>query len=222
MGNLNKIAICPELGYIIGFALGDGCIYERNGACHLVVINKDKEVLKKFRDALKEVIINSYANFPIRRVLRGRKNYYCLDFGSSKVLYELLNNKDISLAIATRFYPLLFLKGFFDAEGSIYISKQSISATIECCNNDKLIMDTISQTLTQLGIENHLEHYSKKTKNGYSHRVRIYGWRAILKFYEQIGFTALRKHLKLKEIVDKIIWRQQELGRIDYFSNKLK
>ncbi len=118
-----------ESAYLIGYICSDGCVHKRSGRNRsyvLTITSKDKEHLEKIRALLK-------SDYAISRKIGGTGSIsYNLTISNSAICLDL-----ISLGILPRKTLILtklsvpgifradFVRGFFDADGSVYIYKVS-------------------------------------------------------------------------------------------------
>jgi len=136
----------PESAWLYGWAIGDGN-FTRKDYLHFRLSAIDKEVLFKFRDVLD-------SEHPVYDFLSHGHEMSRIQFNSITLVKDLkrLHYRDVP-----RQYFKYWLRGFFEAEGSVYWHKEnhnsrggSIHASIG--QNDYEILDYILQTLRDEGV----------------------------------------------------------------------
>jgi intein-encoded DNA endonuclease-like protein len=133
-GRKGKIIRCPELLYVIGALLGDGCLYQWRITNHHVILVGDKlftekyaafayictnKKVKAYIDRSKNVFFVRINNYELYLLFqRSRK-----DLG---VLRDLIHEFGEGAAIH-------FVEGFFDAEGCVKIIREPQRKTPKIC-----------------------------------------------------------------------------------------
>lgn len=196
------LKITPEFAFVLGSILGDGCITlrKRNNKTmgQIELVTKDKDYATNFKESLEEwsrtkckliFYRNIWHVFSYSLVVAR-----CLKYFDSSRLFNL-NDKIKSS----------FLRGIFDAEGSVDV------------NSKKIIFANTSKNIIKL-VENILESFNIKFQvYDRCSKVRFIEGRKLLPssyfviqisskeglrlFYEKIGFSIKRKNGKLKNIV---------------------
>ncbi|MBI2652339.1 hypothetical protein HYX00_02630 [Candidatus Woesearchaeota archaeon] len=192
----------PELFYVLGALLGDGCIYYwKKLNRHIINIAGEKEFTEKYADKLSKCTRNRVKNYINRNnnvwfVNIGNLQLYFLFQqirGDLKVLRNLLAKGD--------YYKnsLQLIEGFFDAEGCIKIIKEKVRKTPKicpdiCCTNYE-ILELIRKLLQEhLNIE---ARYSIQKADGIKNKkvayhLRIYKKEFVRKFFENISTIKLK------------------------------
>jgi len=117
---------------------------------------------------------------------------------ASKELYDFFTNKDKMLEYANK-YPKSFIRGFFDAEGSVELYKRrrgNYSYRISIYNNDVELLRLIHEKLLTIGIRSHLY----RDKRGH-YFLAICDKASIKRFAILVGSSIERKRKKLEELV---------------------
>ncbi|MCD6418269.1 hypothetical protein J7M00_05750 [bacterium] len=141
----------PTLSYILGVLLGDGCCYAnpKRREYRVQLISKDEKFAKSFYKALTEIGLNPH----IRYVTTGiNRNTYFLVRAQSKVLvgwFKQLTQNDI-YELASK-YPIDFIRGFYESEGSLIKRTWGGGYDLEICNTEKWIVDMVVELLQKLG-----------------------------------------------------------------------
>ncbi|USS41145.1 DNA endonuclease [Thermococcus aggregans] len=199
----------PSLAYVIGVYFGDAGIgVHGNYKYRLRLKVVDKEFAEAFARALREI----GANPMIYEESDGRRKRFVTE-ATSKGLYQLLKrSKEVLFEIA-RNHPTAFLKGFFDSEGTFNFDSKRRYGYLSASNYDMGVLEFCRELLKDLGIESRITLTKKKgtkvkiwgKEYEYSsdlYEIRIYRKENILKFYQLIGFTILRKQQLLKEYLE--------------------
>lgn len=174
---------------IFGYMLGDGNIYDHD---IIEIKDYDLELIKYYKDLIKRT-------FNIDGVIKKIKNknaFRCRFYSSllsklfekiegrwpyQKIIPSLIKRAQLDEII-------YFLKGIYDAEGSIGDHEINLSQS-----NDQFLME-IQLLLLRLGI------LSSKRTNG----LFISDYNSIKIFYRKINFTLKRKRLYLKRLLERI------------------
>lgn len=208
ISKLNKpsIKIPKRLDFIfaqfLGYFLGDGSIETDR----ITFYESKKQVILSYKK-----IFDKYFNVNSSLKFRNSKNYYQLRINSTalvrlvKAEFEELKKSSGSLIpskILTSDNKVLsyFLKGLYDAEGSINSSRKSI----DICFNNKKLSQQIQMTLLRFSIIGSFQEHKNKT-NPYTknHRfiISISDKESIENFYKYINFTSIEKKNKIKKIL---------------------
>ncbi|MEK6957575.1 MAG: LAGLIDADG family homing endonuclease [archaeon] len=199
-----KLEFNNELFYVLGALLGDGCIYHW-GKEHQVWLVGDEAFTKKFADKLSFCIGRVVKNYPNRK-----RGYWFVKISNIK-LYDLFgdirNNLEKIGVLAEKsdkhVTSLLFVEGFFDAEGCVKIIKEKVRKTPKIClditNTNHGLLEIIRGMLdSELGITaNYSSQEAHLGKDGFYRKkiyhLRIYKKEYIRKFFENIHTTKLKK-----------------------------
>jgi intein-encoded DNA endonuclease-like protein len=164
-----RLECSPELSYIVGVMLGDGCCQRGKLACWVALRVRDREFAEAFRDAL--VKIGLRPRFDVYS--QGGKPLYFVR-AVSKIFYTWWNSlsPDEVREVALR-HPADFLRGFYDSEGS-----WTKDATV-MYNNSLLVIQLVAEALKALGFRysvgrrRYLTREGREPRVGY--RIRILG-----------------------------------------------
>jgi len=207
-----------ELIYLIGLILGDGTFYRviKNGVYNRGRIKlgcKDKELVENFATLSAKILKKEK---PYHVWWSNPQRVYVSEF-CSKQMVEILSEPFNEIKNIIEKHPLNFLKGIFDAEGSISIKYQNgrIYPRIFLTNSNTELIDYIKiklkqfdinstiQINTRAGKEKKILHRNTKTIK-VCYNICIENIAGIKKFAELINFTIKRKKIKLQKVLDLI------------------
>lgn len=202
-----------ELAYIIGVVMGDGFPTlskkkKRYNDVFVMLRAIDLEFIEEFARCLGVVLGREP---PKVRYIKSENRYVISVM--DEALFELLYGRSINKIKPFVEYcdecKAMFLRGFFDSEGSI-----SKDDTLKAYNSNYELLEYVKKLLTDLGIEATGPHLStkkekllKSPRTGKIYRRRkdvyyIYVRRqSIPTFYQKVGFTIIRKKKRLEEFL---------------------
>ena len=208
--NSVKLDPSPELAYVIGVMFGDGCVgFRRAGRAYRYRIRLkvvDKDFAEEFKRCLEALGLK-----PSLRLERDktRCDRWCVE-ANSKILYEFLKRPKEKLFEVAKKYPIEFLRGFFDSEGTVYLNpKNPRIARVRASNYDLELLEFMKVLLLDLGIYSTI-YITKKKGEQSNIRGKIYKYRknfyiidisrkdSVKKFAINVGFTIRRKQNKLE------------------------
>jgi len=195
-----------KLAYILGAIYGDGHFSKEAkvafGSTDIEFVLKVSEYIKQLFDL----------HMIIRRRKLSEKNPNWRDFFefSSKRLYKKLKHFDSHFTTVPRFIlsgnkkvKSAFLRGFFDAEGSVEIRNVKRKdgridkiRHVKCYNNNLKLLDSIKEMFHDLDIKSEIFH--GKGKNYY---VVIWNYKSLNTFNRFVGFEIKRKQSLLNEAI---------------------
>jgi len=191
-----------DVSYLIGAFKGDGSVYRSCGRYMLSFAVKDLEFIEAVQKAIDRVV----SKVPkINRVENGNHSMlYRMDM-SNKDLFTVLNQPLTDLKPIIERYPMDFLRGFFDAEGTAVTSvrhKKSwswIDYRVSFYNTKKELLDLVRELLIRLGITPAPNYYVTIGNMGKTQQpcyiLSIYKKRAIARFMKLIVSSIPRKRL---------------------------
>lgn len=145
----------PELSYIIGANIGDGCTLTRDWIVELGVT--DYDFAETFDGCMARLFSRVNPNKILVRQEAGRLPMYVVKY-ASKQLYRLRRlplKKLLGIAFA---FPREFLRGFFDAEGHVDVSATKIfSLRVGAENSDRILLSKVRWSLKELMIASRIE-----------------------------------------------------------------
>jgi len=182
-----KPEISTELAYILGAWFGD-----RTSPKKLGIFVNDEDFALKFHMYLEKILnrkinIKKYGNrFFVQRI--------------DKDFAEWIRNKSLDeikefiksggdIAIAN------FLSGFFDAEGTV------IKRYAQVTQKRKEILEICKELLTKLNISSSLFRENREDESESYYILRIQKLSSLINFYNEVGFSILRKQKNLREVI---------------------
>jgi len=200
-GRKSRLKHLPELFYVLGALLGDGCLYKWRLTNHYVILVGDERFATKYADMLSLCVDKK-----VKAYLDRSKNIWFVRINDFKLyslfekirqeptrLFHLLKHKDLQDSH-------LFIEGFFDAEGCVKIIKEKSRRTPKIClditNTNLKLLDLIKELIEeQLNIlarySIQKEAISRNRKTAY--HLRIYKKADIKQFLDHIKTTKLKK-----------------------------
>ena len=149
----NSDELPSDLGYLMGYMIGDGCIKDRgfNTTCHekdIEILNKVSAILEEYFDGA--IVKRKYRDrshlFNLRSKVNGNggivafiKRYNLAHLTKDKIVPEVIFSQREETVKS-------FLNGFFDADGSFCKTRFSISA------KNKKLLDGVQHLLLNFGI----------------------------------------------------------------------
>jgi intein-encoded DNA endonuclease-like protein len=216
--SLELLEPSEDLAYVIGVLCGDGSVWEksrvRKGYRRVVIYleAKDREFVEEFAIRIGRVL-----NRPPPRVKVKSTGYYYVEV-ESRTLYELMK-RPIDIEKIRRFVEhcercmAMFLRGFFDSEGSV--NKHGYVTVAN--SNYELLLYVQKLLLKRFGIETSWPRPT--TKQGttfynplrgkvYEHKKDVYvlyvSKQCNVRFYYYVGFTILRKRARLEDYLRRM------------------
>ncbi|WP_227805374.1 LAGLIDADG family homing endonuclease [Pyrococcus kukulkanii] len=196
----------PSLAYVVGVHLGDGSVSLDDRYRYRIRLKVvDREFAGAFAEALKDIGLRPSLYWENDSSRVGRWVVEAV----SKELYMFLSGPREKLFEVAGRWPVEFLRGFFDSEGSVSISKKNPrKASITADNYDKDVLKLCRDLLEGMGIHSTVYLARKKgTKvvirgqeyeyTSDLYRISIHRRSSVARFAELIGFTILRKQEKL-------------------------
>jgi intein-encoded DNA endonuclease-like protein len=214
--NIFDLESSPELSYVLGVYYGDGSAGKYGRQYRIELAVKDRDFAEAFnyciskivgKDSLYKTTVDKYGKFWVRAF--------------SKTLYQFLKQPLRRHKVVIEKFPAMFLRGFFDSEGSFYakVGKKSY-ANLHVANSNLSLLRYARELLrkhfsisSQIYLSNvkgsahKINDYTFKTKkNCYS--LTITNMDSIQKFYTKIGFTIKRKKDKIEKYLKSKVGRE--------------
>ncbi len=200
----------PQLSYIIGANMGDGCKLLKSGCVKLEVT--DLDFAEAFNSSMATLFSRKRPNKVLKRVFPGLRLPIFVVKYTSRQLTCLLSRSMRELLELAFAYPREFLRAFFDAEGHVDVGiGRYFQLAVGVENSDKRLLYLIRHVLKGvMGIESRVyrkrEAGSIKVIRGKAFSMRRTSYALIIqrladvrRFDESIGFSISRKSLNLKD-----------------------
>ena len=131
-GRRGNLTYKPELLYVLGALLGDGCVYKWKITNNYVILVGDKNFTDKYAERVSLCIGKRD-----RAYIDRSKNIWFVK-SNNYALHELFkkvrtDTSYLESLINTRKEAMLFVEGFFDAEGCVKIIKERVRKTPKIC-----------------------------------------------------------------------------------------
>jgi len=192
--------ITPELARLLGYLCGDGCVYKANTSYVTSFTNADKKLIDEYIYCLEQSFknINFYQENKINSPQTRDIRVYSIELGRffqklAPSLLEGSDNKRVPYAImkAPNELSKEFLRGYFDADGTVDKKRATISAT---SSSGKLLSDIQlllrrHNIVSQIGYTHSKSQTSKKKKY---HRLKITSIVNFENFKHEIGFSSIK------------------------------
>ncbi len=191
-----------ETAWIAGLIAGDGHLSSEKDdkwGVNITFTNKNKKLIEGYRN-----IIEHKFGLRTQTYLHETKKYYTVQC-SSKVLSEILEffgvkrgKKSDSFVLSDGLFSqneeiiAAYLKGLFDAEGSVSAEKRTITLTLY----NKLAIEQVFHALLRLGIHSSINRIGTET------RVAITGKENIYLFMQKVGLSDELKVEKTIKIIN--------------------
>lgn len=196
-----SITECPEIGYLVGAIDGDGSasLIRRSSdnsiQPRISLKAKDKDFIQFFQRCV-QMITSNTPNIRYREKSRispkSKHNYisrrWIISFDSQH-LYQTYWTKRIFYA---KKYPIQYLQGIFDSEGSVKVSNNR-SIQIWLAMTDQKIIQLIKRLLINLQIQSTI----KQRKSDQIYKRAIRGGSSKELYKQFIGFRIKRKHERM-------------------------
>lgn len=198
-GRNGEITYIPEIFYVIGALMGDGCLYNWKTTNNYVIVVGDLEFTSKYAHKLTLCISKTAKEYIDRskNIYFVRTNNFEL-FSLFKKCREDIRHLDNLLKYYGHKASLFFVEGFFDAEGCVKIIKEDSRKTPKIClditNTNLDYLETCRKILQkELNIEARYSIQRPKTGNRkIAYHLRIYKKAYVKKFFKNIETTKLK------------------------------
>lgn len=196
----------PELSYVIGAVLGDGNLSKQR-LIRLRVTDRDfaEEFARCLRVVLcKDGFIQIRPLFPSKNSFKGYSGKLQYEVRiNSVILYSFLSQTQENLRRITDKFPVEFLRGFYDSEGSITIWHNGGRAHLSLSNMKRDIIEYSQELLCSLDIKSDISVCKiPKSSNSYF-RLTVSSKKDVIKFRELVGFSIARKQQVLEKVAYK-------------------
>ena len=197
-GRAGKVFQKIEIFYVIGALLGDGCLYKWKPTNNYAILIGDKKFTTKYAKYLRIC-----TNKKTRPYIDRSKNIWFVRTNNFE-LYEMFKKSRFNLTYLehkiTKEEPraaLLFIEGFFDAEGCVKLIKELSRKTPKVClditNTNKELLDLVHRLLARyLDIKGHFSLQKPFGNRKTAYHLRIYKKGDIRKFLKLLHTTKLK------------------------------
>ncbi len=199
-----------EFWYVMGLIAGEGYAQNRSGSATLYLTNNDPKIIDKVYSHLKGIGLTP----KIKEAHRGKSPREV--YAPSIELYHLLEWLGIANPSAEKTVPpqlfrartgdiKAFLRGYFDAEGTVDRKRPKVTVV----SASKEMLKGVQHLLLRLGIKSQLHETKAKATNGRVegkktyYRLFITGEDAV-KFRNEIGFGIKKKQCILEDVTENI------------------
>ncbi|WP_413398900.1 LAGLIDADG family homing endonuclease [Pyrococcus kukulkanii] len=194
----------PSLAYVVGVHLGDGSVSLDDRYRYRIRLKVvDREFAEAFAEALKDIGLRPSLYWENDSSRVGRWVVEAV----SKELYMFLSGPREKLFEVAGRWPVEFLRGFFDSEGSVYVDKRNPRiGRIAIGNSDLEVLELCKELLEKLGISSSIYLVKKAGDISY---IRGKRYRYTRNFYILvIGRIESRK--KFAKLISSTIPRKQK------------
>ena len=203
-GRKGKLKNIPELFYVIGALLGDGCLYRWRLTNNFVLLMGDKRFADKYAR-----LVTLCTNKKSKAYINRNQNIWFVKSNNFE-LYSFFKKSREDLSYLTnllknsdRKCSILFIEGLFDAEGCVKIIKEKARKTPKICldiTNTNFELLEVFKNLLKISFEIEANYSIQKPfvgKDGStrkkSYHLRIYKKDDIRKFLKNINTTKLKE-----------------------------
>lgn len=187
----------PELSYVIGVVLGDGCVSKYKNSHQIILSVKDKDFVEYFSSCMKKLLGREC------KVSLDNRGMYIVRYTSQNIYSFIYPKEEVGKFIEIiDIFPAEFIAGFFDSEGTVYRQNGKKSWTISFSNTNTTFLNLVSRCLSKLDIAHNTYTHKKRVgrKTAYSLNVLSAGW---LRFANTISLSIKRKQDKLNVIIEE-------------------
>lgn len=192
-----RIVFAPELLYVLGALLGDGCIYHWRNHFQVWLAGEEAFTVKF---ALK---LSKCLGREVRHYKYGSKNAWFVRVDNAELYFLFQSVRSDRALIRKLVYDvdpangwLHFIEGFFDAEGCVKIirgeERKTPKVCLDFCNTDYELLSLAKQALEEdLGIKAGMSIQRASPPRKTAWHLRIYSKAGVTKFFEVIHTTKL-------------------------------
>jgi intein-encoded DNA endonuclease-like protein len=203
-----RIARVPELLYVLGALLGDGCIYHWRNLFQIWLVGEEA-FTAKFALKLSQCIGRKVKNYRY-----GSKSAWFVRVENAELYFlfqSIRSDHSLVQRIIEETDPVAgwdqFIEGFFDAEGCVKIirgrERKTPKACLDFCNTDYELLELVRRAMSeQFGIESGMSIQAAVPPRKTVYHLRIYSKEGIAKFLSVVHTTKLTADRK--KVVD--VW----------------
>ncbi len=196
-----RIARVPELLYVLGALLGDGCIYHWRNHFQVWLVGEEAFTAKYAR------MLSACLGREIKNYKYGSKNAWFVRVDNAELFYLLQSVRRDHSRIAETVEEIdmkqgwaRFIEGFFDAEGCVKIiggrERRTPKACLDFCNTDLRLLELVRLALAKLGIKSAISEQKTDLPRRTSFHLRMYSKAGIADFLALIQTTKLTESKK--------------------------
>lgn len=202
-GRKGTVLYKPELFYVIGALLGDGCLYNWRTTNYYSILIGDHSFAVKYA----KILTTCTAKEATAYIDRNKNIWFvrCNNFGLYNLFEKVrkdLNYLEQLIKQGDKRSAILFIEGFFDAEGCVKVIKERVRKTPKIClditNTNIAILNLVEKLLKEhLSIES--KYSIQKSfigKDGFkrqeAYHLRIYKKEYIKRFLKNISTSKLK------------------------------
>lgn len=188
--------LTPRLARLVGYFIGDGSL----GRWRIGFYEERKEVVLHYKNLAEELFQTK-----CKVVYREDKNYYRLRVEGKPIVNFFKKNfrkEGLNKILKNKRTIANFLRGFFDADGSVSTSSHRVSIT----NSNKELIKASQLLLMKLGITSSLDlnrEFSGPYNSNKEHTLEVSEKESLIEFKKLINFTASDKKKNLEEVINK-------------------
>jgi len=147
-----NLKMTKNLAYLVGLLKGDGCVTHNGASFRICFDNTNQTLANNCLNSLKEIGLHPFVYDIIPYNGIGKKKIYKVVANSKKFYewYKKLTLQDLKKSLNTKEKTIGFLKGFYEAEGSISTSRNTV--TISISNTDLKLLKVVKILLEQLDL----------------------------------------------------------------------
>ncbi len=203
-GRRGELTYRPELFYVLGALLGDGCLYNYKITRHYIILVGDKKFATKYATMLSLCVGRL-----VKPYIDRSKNIWFVTtnnfelYSLFKKIREDLNCLEKMMQQTERKSLLLFVEGFFDAEGCVKIIREEVRITPKICldmtNTNFELIDFVRRVLKD-NLDIDAKYSIQKPEIGKdgslrkkAYHLRIYKKEFVKKFFENINTIKLKE-----------------------------
>ena len=191
-----------EKAYVLGLLYADGNANKKFKQITLKLQEKDKSILEKISLLIET---NKPLHF-VKKTKSTHQNQYSLKITNRVIYQDLLKHGIVPNKTFITKMPCLdtdlfmhFVRGYFDGDGCIYITKNGKIGCIDIIGSEQLC-DDFKKIFEELGVKSFISH-DKRCKQGIN-KLRIRKYKDIIKIYHWM-YDKSNIHLERK--FDKFI-----------------
>ncbi|HEY4520489.1 MAG TPA: LAGLIDADG family homing endonuclease [Candidatus Paceibacterota bacterium] len=197
-GRKGTISYRPEIYYVMGALLGDGCLYKWKPTNNFVILVGDEKFTTKYSTRLEKCISRK-----VKPYIDRSKNIWFVrtnNFELYELFKKLRNNLGYLRNLITKAgkkSALLFIEGFFDAEGCIKVIKEKVRITPKICpditNTNLELINLVRQLILEtMGIQSAISVQKAYGNAKIAYHLRIYRKDDVRTFLKYVHTTKLK------------------------------